>query len=107
MAVGAAELNQDDRGLSFTTESEGYSVPNPHYFQLPSSSSDSLFDPIAAYGLRSVDYFISLAEKTHLNEYASHQNATDPNSLKGSETVTKIIDCADKSLLNGSSIIKC
>ena len=104
---GAAELNQDDRGLSFTTESEGYSVPNPHYFQLPSSSSDSLFDPIAAYGLRSVDYFISLAEKTHLNEYASHQNATDPNSLKGSETVTKIIDCADKSLLNGSSIIKC
>ncbi|MDC1046706.1 Gfo/Idh/MocA family oxidoreductase [Candidatus Pseudothioglobus singularis] len=104
---GAAELNQDDRGLSFTTDSEGYSFPNPHYFQLPASDSDSLFDPIAVYGLRSVDYFISLAEKTLLNENAIYQKAIEPNSLKGSETVTKIIDCADKSLLNNSSIVEC
>ena len=101
---GSVDANQDYRGLSKNIEGEGYSTPNPHYFNIQ-ESPDIEGNFVSQYGARSIETFIKLMKECLSGNKNTENIINRLPTLSESLHVTKILDAADCSLRDKSSII--
>jgi predicted dehydrogenase len=96
---GSIKSDQGYRGIEVSTEVSPPSRPNPYFFGL-NKSLFGAWNPTGLYGYQSITSFVSAA----LDQDSLTQHNWLPH-LRDSEAVTAVLEAADLSLANGSSVI--
>lgn len=101
---GHIDSDQRDRGIRKIISGEGYSAPNPYFFNLNMGPSGNSIE--TKYGFLSVKSFFEFSLKVFEGSVKIDElNSTIP-TLRESEGVTAILEAADHSLANNSKVVK-
>ena len=101
---GHIDSDQRYRGFRKVISGEGYSVPNPYFFNLNKGPGGSSID--TKYGFLSVKTFLETCLDVHAGKISLEELHGRLPTLRESESVTAILEAADRSLLNNSCVVK-
>jgi predicted dehydrogenase len=101
---GHVDSDQRYRGLRKVLSGEGYSVPNPYFFNLNRGPGGKSID--TKYGFLSVKTFIESCLDVYSGKVTLVELDDRLPTLRQSESVTAIMEAADLSLANDCCIVK-
>ena len=101
---GHVDTDQRYRGFRKVISGEGPSVPNLYFFNLNTGVGGN--NLATKYGFVSVKVFLEYCLETYLGKVSLDELDNKLPTLRESERVTAILEAADISLLNNSSVIK-
>lgn len=100
---GHIESDQRNRGFETTLVGTGTRIINPYFFHLH-KNPDGQYNFDSKYGFKSVKTFVQAALRVASGESPNKLGGFLP-TVEESRTVTAILEAADKSLANGSTVI--
>jgi len=101
---GHIDSDQRYRGIRKVISGQGYSAPNPYFFNLNKGPSGNSLE--TKYGFLSVMTFIENCHEINSGKVKIDELDRSLPTLRESERVTAILEAADLSLTNESSVIK-
>jgi len=101
---GHVEIDQRLRGYQTTLREKGQEIINPYFFSLHKGINGNL-NLESRYGFRSIKVFIESVIEVENGKSTKSFEAYLPTIIE-SLTVTSILEAADKSLANRSSVVK-